>query len=90
MFINCFKLKPIDLSGLIGEFLTDVGYMFRGCSSLTSIDLSNFDSKKSNGEAIFSGFYTRNGTLKYNSKKMSSNILKSIPSCWTLINVSNS
>ena len=44
LFQNCKNLKSLDLSKwVITSNVTDMRYIFSGCSSLTNLNLSNFD-----------------------------------------------
>ncbi|MCQ2817074.1 MAG: BspA family leucine-rich repeat surface protein [archaeon] len=45
MFLNCGKLKDLDLSQLNTSNVVDMEFMFWGCSSLTSLNFNNFDTK---------------------------------------------
>ena len=53
---NVGKIISFDLSHLDTSFITDLGSLFSGCSSLQYIDFLNFDtSKVTNMESMFSG-----------------------------------
>ena len=56
-FLNLKKLEKIEgLTNLNTSKVTTMGEMFRGCSSLTSLDLSNFKTEKvQNMSFMFSG-----------------------------------
>ena len=45
MFLQCSKLKTVDLSGFSGS-ATTLGSMFDGCTSLTSVDISRLKTNK--------------------------------------------
>ena len=87
MFKNCKKLKSLDLSGLKGENLTSISGMFYNCVELSSLDLSNFDGslvKEKND--VFYGLPS-SGAIKYNSGKITSDILSLLPNGWEKVDV---
>ena len=43
MLINCLDIIEIDLSHFDTSDVNDMGYIFKGCVSLISINFSNFD-----------------------------------------------
>ena len=43
MFLCCYNLTELDLSGFDTANVTDMSYMFSSCTSLTTLDLSGFD-----------------------------------------------
>ena len=43
MFLCCYNLTELDLSGFDTANVTDMSDMFSGCSSLTALDVSGFD-----------------------------------------------
>ena len=43
MFLDCYELKNVDVSGFNTSKVTDMGCMFYSCRSLESIDVSGFD-----------------------------------------------
>lgn len=57
MFENCKNMKEIDLSGFDAAKLKMTTYMFKGCSSLTSIDFSrtSFSSEIAMAGEMFEG-----------------------------------
>ena len=46
MFVNCKKMKSLDLSSFNTSKVTNMGDMFYACDSLTSLDLSSFNTSK--------------------------------------------
>lgn len=56
MFVNCKKLKELDLSGFNTAHTQTMTDMFSGCTSLTKLNLSSFDTEKvTNMGLMFSG-----------------------------------
>ena len=45
MFVNCRKLKELDLSTFYTSNVTNMQKMFNNCNELTSLDLSSFDTR---------------------------------------------
>ena len=43
LFSQLYKVKSIDLSGVVTTGVTDMSYMFYGCEMLMALDLSKFD-----------------------------------------------
>ena len=43
MFIDCYSLSSLDVSGFDTSNVTDMAWMFYECSGLTSLDVSAFD-----------------------------------------------
>ena len=58
--------KSIDVSGLVTSRATDMKNMFYNCSSLTSLDLSNFDTSKVTGTGMGSMFENCNALSSLN------------------------
>ena len=78
MFEGCVKLESIDLSGMDGNAITDMSYMFFECNALSSIDLSNFSGQGANDvRNVFYGLPSE-GILTYNSSKLNPKILESL------------
>ena len=87
MFCGCYALEKNDLRGFVGEALTNMKAMFANCRSLTSIDLRNFAGREvRNYDYTFSSIGDR-GYLVYNSSKIKSTILKTLPTEWEKIDV---
>lgn len=62
-FIECSNLKELDLSNFNTSSMTNMGYMFKGCSSLESITFGeNFSTAKVNG--LMSGMFSGCSSLK--------------------------
>lgn len=58
MFMDCWSLTSLDLSGFDTSNVTSMSYMFSACHDLTSIDLSTFDtSNVTDMGAMFNGCY---------------------------------
>lgn len=56
MFRGCTGLeKDVDLSGMICPNVTNISYMFFGCSTVETIDLSNITGTVSNINDVFNG-----------------------------------
>ena len=55
MFIDCDKLKYLDLSNFNTEKVLNMSYMFSGNKSLKYLDLSNFDTR--NVKNIYDMFF---------------------------------
>ena len=74
MFFWCQNLENIGISSLFStKNVTDMNCMFSGCSSLTSLDLSNFDTQKVTNMAQLFGFCTALSGLdlsKFNTSKV--------------------
>ena len=74
MFLKCYSLTNLDVSGFDTRNVENMYWMFWGCSSLTALDVSKFETKKVvNMSAMFwecskllkldvSGFDTKNVT----------------------------
>ena len=86
MFFNS-KVYKIDLSGFVGEKLENMDDMFYNVFLLRSVDLSNFIGEKiSDTNKIFRGLIV-SGTILYNSLKINKNVLLTLPSSWTKVDV---
>ena len=59
MFKNCKKLKSVNLSGLVGNQISDWAFyeMFEGCSELSDVNLSNLTGDDSIGTDVFGGMF---------------------------------
>ncbi len=58
MFIDCAKLKILDLSSFNTSRVTNMKTMFTFCRSLTNLDIGNFDtSKVTTMDEMFAGCY---------------------------------
>ena len=56
MFVNCSKLKELDLSTFYTSNVTNMQKMFNNCEELTSLDLSSFDTRNvTDMSLMFSG-----------------------------------
>ena len=77
-FTNCYSLKSIDLSYYRGRSLPSDA--FDGCTNLSYIDISSFDSASSN---LFKDL-PKAGEIKLN-KKAYNDIKDEIPEDWTII-----
>lgn len=56
MFLNCSKLKELDLSTFYTSNVTNMQKMFNNCEELTSLDLSSFDTRNvTDMSLMFSG-----------------------------------
>ena len=86
MFADCIKLEKIDLSGIVGEELVDMRLAFSYCSMLYSIDLRNFAGKKCDTTDVFKEL-SKAGNFVYDSSKLDSSILNSLPTAWVLFDV---
>ena len=87
MFKNCRKLSKIDLSGLVGKNLNEATDMFYNCNSLSSIDVRNLVAGQVNDAAKIFYNLPNSGNLIYNSLKLNSNFLVTLPSGWTKTDV---
>ena len=77
-FTNCYSLKSIDLSNYSGRSLP--AQVFDGCSNLSYIDISSFDSAPTN---LFKDL-PKTGEIKLN-KKAYDDIKDDIPDNWIII-----
>ena len=90
MFTNCKALDKVDLSSFRTPELLSISFLFSGCSSLNDIDVSYLDnSKVRNPEDIFKEL-PEEGTISYNSDKLTSNVMAQIPPKWIRKDVKDS
>ena len=89
MFWNCGNLKKIDLSGFVGEVLTDISLMFLGCENLTLIDMRNFECEKCDETNDMFKYISTSGNFIYNSSKINTKILEELPVGWNKTDTKN-
>ena len=82
MFTLCESLTSIDLSSFNTTLLKNIKEIFSNCQSLTYIDVSKLNTTIV--EDFSGAFYgvSSTGTIIYNSKTFSSNLINLIPSGW--------
>ena len=88
MFSGCEKISSIDLSSFSTPSLRNIKEMFTGCPKLSYLDVSKLNTSIVDDSSSIFFTISNQGTIKYNSKLLTSNIINSIPSEWTKSDIS--
>ena len=78
-----FVLTSLNLLSFYTPNVKNIEELFSGCSSLVNIDITNFNTSLTTDTSdVFTGIGV-NGTITYDSKVLTSNVINIIPSGWT-------
>ena len=84
MFAFCSLLTSLDLSNFNTGNVTDMSYMFSGCSNIESIKMGGDIKNLSSYNAILNDINT-SGILYYNETYNYDKIINELPNTWTAI-----